>query len=44
MELSIVEPSESIDFRMNKRLLNRYRYIEHEMVASDAASPTASDQ
>lgn len=32
MELSIVEPSESIDFRMNKRLLNRYRYIEHEMV------------
>lgn len=28
----IVSPSEQVDFARNKQLLNRYRYIEHEMV------------
>lgn len=28
----IVEPQEQVDFAENKRLLNRYRFIEHEMV------------
>ncbi len=32
MGLQIIEPTESVDFRTNKRLLNRYRFVEHEIV------------
>ena len=28
--MEIVTPTEQIDFELNKRLLNRYRFIEHE--------------
>jgi hypothetical protein len=30
--MKIIQPTEAIDFQTNKRLLNRYRFIEYEMV------------
>jgi len=35
--MQIVEPQEQIDFAQNKRLLNRYRFIEYEMLRVFAA-------
>ncbi|MEN9938239.1 MAG: hypothetical protein RLZZ387_4818 [Chloroflexota bacterium] len=32
MTLTIVAPTETVHFTENQRLLNRYRYIEHELV------------
>src|SRR5919107_1045608 len=30
--MDIINPAEQVDFAQNKRLLNRYRYVEYEML------------
>lgn len=35
--MQIVEPQEQVDFARNKQLLNRYRYVEHEVLRALAA-------
>src|SRR4051794_33177957 len=32
MALTLIQPTETVDFQKNKRLLNRYCFIEHETV------------
>ena len=32
MAMQIITPNETIDFKENQRLLNRYRFIEHALV------------
>src|SRR5262245_40916342 len=42
--MQIITPAEQIDFELNKQLLNRYRFIEHETVRILAAWLPATAQ
>lgn len=42
--MSIVTPQEQVDFAENKRLLNRYRFVEHELLRALAGWLPATPQ
>src|SRR5262245_57340707 len=42
--MNIIQPQEQVDFAQNKQLLNRYRFVEHEMLRILAAWLPATAQ